>query len=676
MTFPPNEHKPDSEADQAARALQRKRSMLATVLQTLPTGVVIVDAQGQQTWDNAASRELWGVAEGEARWWDPRRLVGWWPDSGERIEPDQWPLFRAFRHGEVTRDRLIQYRPFNSDQKRFYLTNAVPLLDEQGNLCGAVAAMHDVTERRLAGLAKQRSEARFRAFVNASVHLLFRLSADSRQLWRLNEEGSPDREALQTRAWVRQFVHPEDRAPLLRALASARRDKRLFEYEHRVVLGDGKVVWSLSRAVPLMDERGEIIEWIGAAADVTQRRESDRRLTEANDLLERRVVERTAELHTLTEQLRGLAGALATAEQRERKRIAGLLHDDLQQTLVAAQRQLENLGQLDADARDERARRASGYLGMALDTCRQLTTQLRPPALYEDGLVPAFHWLASQMSERFALTVTCEAQSGGPALSDDAKAMLFEAVRELLFNTIKHASARNAYIRMDTDQPGLLRICVGDDGRGPGCESLEDMMQGRHGLFGIQERLADWGGGLTADLDTNAGVSFTLTLPLTGHALQHRDQQPDPPSGEKPLPRPTDGAGTVRMLVVDDHQMVREGVVYVLEEDERIEVVGEASDGVEALQAVANTQPDVVLMDLNMPRINGIQVTREIMKHWPNTRVVGFSVQDDHATEQAMLDAGAVAFLSKSSNSDKVRRVILHAAQSQPPDQATPAEPD
>ncbi|MDN5850978.1 MAG: response regulator transcription factor, partial [Nitrococcus sp.] len=114
-----------------------------------------------------------------------------------------------------------------------------------------------------------------------------------------------------------------------------------------------------------------------------------------------------------------------------------------------------------------------------------------------------------------------------------------------------------------------------------------------------------------------------------------------------------------RVLVVDDHPIVREGIASVLSSDERVVVVGEAADGVEAIDAVARYQPEVVLIDVNMPRMNGVEATREIHRRWPEVRIVALSVQDDAATEKAMISAGAAAFVSKSDDAGRMINAVL-----------------
>lgn len=114
----------------------------------------------------------------------------------------------------------------------------------------------------------------------------------------------------------------------------------------------------------------------------------------------------------------------------------------------------------------------------------------------------------------------------------------------------------------------------------------------------------------------------------------------------------------ITVLLVDDHQVVREGFRRVLELESDIQVVGEASDGREGAAMARTLRPDVVLMDIAMPQLNGIEGTRRVVKWSPGTRVLILSAHHDDAYLQGALDAGAVGFLPKQAFAHEVCRGI------------------
>jgi DNA-binding NarL/FixJ family response regulator len=118
----------------------------------------------------------------------------------------------------------------------------------------------------------------------------------------------------------------------------------------------------------------------------------------------------------------------------------------------------------------------------------------------------------------------------------------------------------------------------------------------------------------------------------------------------------------IRVLVADDHQLFRRGLTMVLEAEEEIDVVGEAGDGESAIAKVGELAPDVVLMDVRMPGLNGIEATRQIHKAFPATRIIVLTVSDEQDDLLDAVKAGASGYLLKEVSiedvADTVRKVM------------------
>jgi DNA-binding NarL/FixJ family response regulator len=118
----------------------------------------------------------------------------------------------------------------------------------------------------------------------------------------------------------------------------------------------------------------------------------------------------------------------------------------------------------------------------------------------------------------------------------------------------------------------------------------------------------------------------------------------------------------IRVLLVDDHTMLRQGLKSIVNSCNHMEVVGDASNGLEAIGAVSLLRPDVVVMDINMPTMNGIEATKRIKKMFPDTSIIGLSVQNSMDIVQKMQAAGVCSYLTKESAVESLCHAIEDAA--------------
>ena len=114
----------------------------------------------------------------------------------------------------------------------------------------------------------------------------------------------------------------------------------------------------------------------------------------------------------------------------------------------------------------------------------------------------------------------------------------------------------------------------------------------------------------------------------------------------------------IRILIADDHAVVREGTRQFLEREEDLEVVGEAADGEEAVRLVGSLSPDVAIMDISMPNIDGIEATRQIKAKYPKVAVLILSAYDDDQFVFSLLEAGAAGYLLKSVRGNELVNAI------------------
>lgn len=115
---------------------------------------------------------------------------------------------------------------------------------------------------------------------------------------------------------------------------------------------------------------------------------------------------------------------------------------------------------------------------------------------------------------------------------------------------------------------------------------------------------------------------------------------------------------SIRIVIIDDHQLFREGVKRILEFEESFEVVAEGNDGNEALELVEKYRPDVVLMDINMPNVNGIEATQQLIESFPESKVIILSIHDDENYVTHALKTGASGYMLKEMDADALIEAI------------------
>ena len=164
------------------------------------------------------------------------------------------------------------------------------------------ALENEIAERKQAEEALVESERRFRTLITASSEVIYEMSPDWSEMRNLSGGNFLADTEETNRNWLQEYIHPDDQSQVKAAINEAVRTKSIFELEHRVFRADGTLGWTFSRAVPLLDSAGQIIEWFGAASDVTARKQAEEALQTLNNELEKRVEQRTLELQETQRQ--------------------------------------------------------------------------------------------------------------------------------------------------------------------------------------------------------------------------------------------------------------------------------------------------------------------------------------------------------------------------------------
>jgi PAS domain S-box-containing protein len=463
------------------------------------------------------------------------------------------------------------------------------------------------------------------------------------------------------------LFHPDDKPVIESHLADLRngRDGEVVEVEYRFRHANGRWIWCYSRdSVFSRAPDGRVKQFIGAFLDVTDDKEKEEQLRRSRDELEERVKDRTAQLRALTAQL-------TNAEDEERQRLAQILHDDLQQQLAVTKMRISMLRQNLRDKEDgeKAAAELIELVDEAIAKTRHLSRELSPANLRMHGLFYALECLADDMCAKHGLNVKLNLQPDAEPPDPPIASLIFRSVNELLFNVVKHSGETEAVVEA-RQLDGALHVTVRDNGKGFDAKNLRGKLASctAFGLMSIEERLTHLGGSMQMDGGLGEGCCVTLMLPVpatpaaeTGAAVPHQGRAPSQAQS-----RNGDGK-TVRILLVDDHDVMRESLAALLNGEPDFVIVGQATSGREGIRLTDELGPDVVLMDVSMPEMNGIEATAFIRKSHPGIAVIGLTMHNDTATELQMRHAGATEFLAKSGSAETLVATIRACAKPSPP---------
>ncbi len=337
------------------------------------------------------------------------------------------------------------------------------------------------------------------------------------------------------------------------------------------------------------------------------------------------------------------------ASADERRRIAASLHDGPVQELAAASFTVAGAsatasghGQ-NALSRDLDA--AAAAVRSSIRSLRTLLVDIYPASLARSGIVAALLDLAQTIRRDDLLVQVDAADEDDLALSADAQRLVHRVAQECLRNAAKHAGPATVVVSLHRDGPTSVTLDVVDDGAGfDVAQVLEAPTWGP--LRPAPARRRRVGARRAA-----AGVQ----CPGPRHALA------------APARRRARRCLVIRVLLVDDHQLVRAGVTTLLQSDPQITVVGEARNGREAVESVEGLSPDVVLMDLSMPEMDGVEATRAVLARQPGTKVLVLTSFSDRQRVKEVLAAGAIGYVLKDSEPADLLAAVHAAARGHVP---------
>jgi signal transduction histidine kinase len=505
--------------------------------------------------------------------------------------------------------------------------------------------------RREHAEALVKSEERFRALVMASSDVVYRMSPDwSEMLYLRGRDFLPDTENP-SRTWLEQYIHPDDQSRVTSVIQEAIRNQSTFELEHRVRRVDGSVGWTFSRAIPLRDAQGKIVEWFGTASDITVRRQAEEALRRANLDLAQADVRKNEFLALLSHELRNPLAPITNSVYLLEHAAPGTL--EAKRALAVIDRQSKQLSHLVDDLLDlTRISRGKIVLQRKRVELNEIVRRTVDDqrSLFEQAGVHVELRLAPK-----------------PVFVDADSHRLAQAIGNVLQNAAKFTGEAGQVRASVSASADTASITIADTGVGIAPEVLahlfepfvqadrtRDRSKGGLGLGlalvkGIIE-LHD-GDVLARSEGFGRGSQFVLHLPLAVAGV----------AGTEPE-RTSVGRRGRRVLLIEDNVDAAETlgeVLGLLGHDVAI-----AFSGPDGLAMAREHRPDVVLCDIGLPVMNGLEVARAFradaaLSHIFLVALSGYALPEDI---QRAMDAGFHSHLAKPADLAKLKRVLDDAA--------------
>jgi len=371
------------------------------------------------------------------------------------------------------------------------------------------------------------------------------------------------------------------------------------------------------------------------------------------------IVDANQALRVTETSLRQLSARLLQLQDEERRRIARDLHDITGQKIAVLSMSLDRLARLTEQRKPEAKdsiKESRDIVTQIGEEIRTLSYILHPPLLDECGLASAVHWYAEGFQKRSGIKLEVEVDSDLPRLPADAETTLFRVVQESLTNVHRYSGSSSAKIRI-SKKSGEVLLEVIDYGHGIKSGTARAKLDGAAplgvGIPGMRERLHQLGGELSVDFGTS-GTRVMATLPIRKTAEGESEESQTSLSVSI---RSAEDARR-RILIADDHELMRRGLRGLLESHDEWAVCGEAVEGNEAVRKSMELRPDLVIMDVNLPGLSGIEAAQQIRLEREAAKILFFTVHDSDEIIREIIGVGALGYVAKSRASQDLIEAV------------------
>jgi two-component system CheB/CheR fusion protein len=575
-----------------------------------------------------------------------------------------WPCFAGDAETVLAGQPFAEREVATLDSDRCYLKRLFPYRTPEGGIDGIVVTLIDITERKRSEEALRESEERFRALITASSDVVYSMSPDWSEMHHLFGQNYLADTVEPNRNWLQEYIYPDDRAGVMAIINEAIRSKSVFELEHRVFRADGTLGWTFSRAIPLLDANGEIVEWFGASSDISERKQAEEALAAAKEAAEVATRVKSQFLANMSHELRtpmtGVLGMLDLA-------LSGDLDAEQREFICAAHASAHSLVRILNDILD------------LTKIEKGIFSIVEEPFSLRKSVENAFNILLPVAKSK-GLDLNITVADDVPETVSGDQTRLDQILTNLAGNAVKFTEKGNVEIRVTaggctSGDRRAITFAVIDTGIGipEGKKDLlfrefsqvDDSHSRSYGGTGLglaisKEIVERMGGEITVNSEEGKGSTFSFRIPF-GEVDTVREAEI---ASEKTAQ--TEAASTSgeqykpRLLLAEDDPTIRM-ILGVMLQRTNYEL-DTAGNGYEAVEMWENGEYDLILMDVQMPRMNGFEATgvirgkeRSLGGHVPIIAMTAHALKED---EERCLGAGMDAYISKPIDFNACQRLI------------------
>jgi PAS domain S-box-containing protein len=349
-------------------------------------------------------------------------------------------------------------------------------------------------------------------------------------------------------------------------------------------------------------------------------------------------------LQITEESLKSVSSRLLQIQDEERRRLARELHDSVGQELALIIMTLDRVAMKVTDHAAEQSKIITGSTGQLRkmeSDIRTLSYVLHPPLLDDMGLAAALKWYVEGFSKRTDIEVSTQIPEHVPRFESEKETALFRVIQESLSNVYRHSGSKRARVQIAVDSHSI-EARIEDEGRGLPAGSSDKLNQGV-GLQSMRGRLEIVGGKFDIYSDSR-GTNVVATVPI--QVVEIDAIEPEVKTGAPEAAVPSEIRK--RVLIADDHEVARRGIRILFDGQNDLQICGEACDGVEAVKRTKELKPDLVIMDLSMPKMGGLLAAGQIRAAGLESKIIVYTSHSLPQLEKSARLAGCDGYVVKS----------------------------